>query len=62
MGAMYRLYDVICFQDNIEVKHEVTYIWYQHTGRLKEGPDPCDTDPDRYTILAAHRRRAGQGC
>ena len=37
MRAMYRLYDAICFQDNIEVKHEVTYIWYQHTGVSKRG-------------------------
>ncbi|KAJ7908961.1 hypothetical protein B0H13DRAFT_1715085 [Mycena leptocephala] len=53
MRAMYRLYDAICFQDNIEVKHEVTYICYQHTWLLNEWPDPCETDPDRYTILAA---------
>ncbi|KAJ7809124.1 hypothetical protein B0H14DRAFT_2867668, partial [Mycena olivaceomarginata] len=51
--ALYRLYDAICMQDEIETKHEATYIWHRHTWRLSQWPDPCDPDPDRYNMLAA---------
>ncbi|KAJ6554084.1 hypothetical protein B0H10DRAFT_1675662, partial [Mycena sp. CBHHK59/15] len=51
--ALYRLYDAICMQDEIETKHEATYIWHRHTWWLTEWPDPRDSDPDRYNMLAA---------
>ncbi|KAJ6491423.1 hypothetical protein C8R47DRAFT_1214801 [Mycena vitilis] len=51
--ALYRLYDAICFQDEVEMVHETTYIWYRHTWALNQWPNPRDTDPDRYTVLAA---------
>jgi hypothetical protein len=40
-------------QDEIETKHEATYIWHRHTWRLREWPDPCDPDPDHYNMWAA---------
>ncbi|KAJ7434546.1 hypothetical protein B0H11DRAFT_1888236 [Mycena galericulata] len=51
--ALYRLYDAICIGDEVEMKHEAIYIYYRHSWRLSEWPDPGDTDPDRYTMLAA---------
>ncbi|KAJ7431469.1 hypothetical protein B0H11DRAFT_851731 [Mycena galericulata] len=53
MRALYRLYDAIGTQDETEIKHEATYIWSRHTWRLSEWPDPRDTEPDRYIVLAA---------
>ncbi|KAJ7280819.1 hypothetical protein C8J57DRAFT_1124328 [Mycena rebaudengoi] len=50
--ALYRLYDVICMGDEVEIKHEAVYIWLQHSWRLSVWPDPRDPDPDRYTMLA----------
>ncbi|KAJ7242317.1 hypothetical protein C8J57DRAFT_1526352 [Mycena rebaudengoi] len=34
MRALYRLYDAICMQDEVEMKHEALYIWCQHSWQL----------------------------
>ncbi|KAJ7254750.1 hypothetical protein C8J57DRAFT_610534 [Mycena rebaudengoi] len=52
MRALYRLYDAICMQDEVEMKHEALYIWCQHSWQLNAWPDPRDPDPGRYTMLA----------
>ncbi|KAJ3833352.1 hypothetical protein EV361DRAFT_905714 [Lentinula raphanica] len=50
--ALYRLYDAICLQDEMEAVHEATYIWGRLDWQLKDWPDPKDPDPERYAVLA----------
>ncbi len=50
--ALYRLYDAVCTQHHNEMVHEATYIWNRDEWSLADWPDPQDTDPVRYTVLA----------
>ncbi|KAJ7280711.1 hypothetical protein C8J57DRAFT_1057562, partial [Mycena rebaudengoi] len=52
LKVRYRLYDTICMGDGVEMRHEAVYIWLQHSWRLSAWPEPIDTDPDRYMMLA----------
>ncbi|KAF9013785.1 hypothetical protein BDZ89DRAFT_1076791 [Hymenopellis radicata] len=50
--SLYRLYDAVCTQHHNEMVHEATYIWNRQEWSLADWPDPQDSDPVRYTVLA----------
>ncbi|EER29682.1 hypothetical protein D8B26_003740 [Coccidioides posadasii str. Silveira] len=52
LRSLYRLYECMASGDYIPMGTETEYFWYQSRWSLNLIPDPQDTDPIRYAILA----------
>ncbi|KAJ8457280.1 hypothetical protein ONZ45_g18373 [Pleurotus djamor] len=53
VASFYRLYELFVADDNDQFRSELEYFCVTNTGwRVSDLPDPCDTDPLRYAILA----------
>lgn len=55
LRSLYRLYDDLCANNLIMMGYECEYFFYQHghRWRLSQIPDPKDSDPVRYALLAS---------
>lgn len=53
--SLYRLYEDLCSNDLIMMGYECEYFFFhnEHSWWLSQIPDPNDTDPIRYAILAS---------
>jgi hypothetical protein len=49
---LYRLYENITLDQNINMRNELESFWYHNSWAIKEIPDPRDPDPERYAVLA----------
>jgi hypothetical protein len=52
LAALYRLYEHIILDQNIEMRNELEAFWYQPSWPVCKIPDPKDPDPERYAVLA----------
>jgi hypothetical protein len=52
LNAIYRLYEHIMLDQNIEMRNELEAFWFQPGWPVHEIPDPKDPDPERYAVLA----------
>ncbi|KAL8647978.1 MAG: hypothetical protein Q9210_005241 [Variospora velana] len=50
--ALYRLYEAIVLDRNIDMRNEIEWFWRQRDWPVKDIPDPKDSDPERYAVLA----------
>ena len=50
--ALYRLYETIVLDRNIDMRNEIEYFWRKRAWSVHEIPDPADSDPARYAVLA----------
>jgi hypothetical protein len=52
LAALYRLYEHIMLDQNIEMRNELESFWFQPHWPVHAIPDPHDPDPERYAVLA----------
>jgi hypothetical protein len=52
LDAIYRLYEHIMLDQNIEMRNELEAFWFQPGWPVHEIPDPKDPDSERYAVLA----------
>lgn len=52
LAALYRLYEHIVLDQNIEMRNEIEAFWFHNEWKVKDIPDPKDPDPERYGCLA----------
>lgn len=52
LAALYRLYEHIMLDQNIQMRNELEAFWFQQGWNVTDIPDPKDTDPERYAVLA----------
>jgi hypothetical protein len=52
LRSLYRLYELMVLQEMSSVTLEAEYFFYRSSWTLSTIPDPKDTDPARYAILA----------
>lgn len=52
LDALYRLYEHIMLDQNIEMRNELEAFWFHCDWKVCEIPDPKDPDPERYAVLA----------
>ena len=52
LAALYRLYENIMLDQNINMRNELESFWYHNSWAIKEIPDRRDLDPERYAVLA----------
>lgn len=50
--ALCRLYEAIVLDRNIDLRNEIEWFWRKRDWPVKEIPDPKDSDPERYAVLA----------
>ncbi|KAI9760320.1 MAG: hypothetical protein M4579_001724 [Chaenotheca gracillima] len=50
--SLYRLYENIVLDRNIGMRNEIEYFFRQHWWAVADIPDPKDSDPMRYAVLA----------
>lgn len=51
--AIYRIYEILLTGEYTLLRVEVEYFWYQRKWTLRSIPDPHDTNPVRYAVLAS---------
>ncbi|KAL8786513.1 MAG: hypothetical protein Q9213_002740 [Squamulea squamosa] len=51
--ALYRLYEAIVLDRNIDMRNEIEWFWRKRDWPVRDIPDPQDTDPARYAVLAS---------
>ncbi|TGO25168.1 hypothetical protein BPAE_0086g00330 [Botrytis paeoniae] len=54
LRCVYRMYEILMMGDCVPLDSETEYFWYQSTEKwsLSSIPDPKDTDPVRYAVIA----------
>ena len=52
LRTLYRLYEAIVLDSNINLRNEIEYFFRRHDWAVHDIPDPIDPDPKRYAILA----------
>lgn len=52
LTALYRMYEHFVLDQHIELRNELEAFWYHSEWPVNRIPDPKDTDPERYAILA----------
>jgi hypothetical protein len=52
LDAIYRLYEHIMLDQNIEIRNELEAFWFQPGWPVHDILDPKDPDPERYAVLA----------
>lgn len=52
LRSLYRLYESMISGEYTPMRQETEYFWYQRTWVLDQIPDPTDSDPIRYALLA----------
>ncbi|KAL8694617.1 MAG: hypothetical protein Q9224_003536 [Gallowayella concinna] len=51
--ALYRLYEAIVLDRNIDMRNEIEWFWRERDWPVRDIPDPKDDDPARYAVLAS---------
>ncbi|RMZ85154.1 hypothetical protein DV738_g262, partial [Chaetothyriales sp. CBS 135597] len=54
--SLYRMCEFLCANDSDQLMLEMQYFWshpYADSWRLQKIPDPRDTNPERYAVLAS---------
>lgn len=52
LTALYRMYEHFVLDQHIELRNEFESFWYHSDWYVETIPDPQDTDPERYVVLA----------
>lgn len=52
LKTLYRLYEYIVLDKNIEMRNEIEYFWNRDKWAICEIQDPEDNDPIRYAVLS----------
>lgn len=52
LAALYRIYEHIVLDQNINMRNELEYFWYKNRWAVCDIPDPRDPDEERYACLA----------
>ena len=52
LAALYRLYEHIVLDQNIEMRNEIEAFWFNNTWAVRDIPDPHDPNRERYACLA----------
>ena len=53
LHALYRLYEAIVLDRNIDMRNELEWFWRKRDWPVRDIPDPQDNDPIRYAVLAS---------
>ncbi|TDL27957.1 hypothetical protein BD410DRAFT_679859, partial [Rickenella mellea] len=53
LRSLYRLYETTCAAEHGEMMLEAAYFWRHQDWRIEDIPDPHDSDPLRYAIIAS---------
>ncbi|KAM5352677.1 hypothetical protein ACJ41O_005399 [Fusarium nematophilum] len=52
LSALYRIYEHLVLDQNLEIRNEIEAFWYHKDWAVADIPDPSDHDPERYACLA----------
>jgi hypothetical protein len=53
LTSLYRLCEFICADESNQVMLETSYFWSNDSWSFSSIPDPCDSDIERYAVLAS---------